>query len=175
MKKLLVFPLLLLLLALSAFTSVDAVPQDGQYTVEVTLSGGSGRSAIESPALLTVSDGAMTAVVVWSSPYYDFMLIDGSYYYPINAEGNSTFEIPVPALDEDLAVSAETVAMSEPHVIDYTLRFDSASLKSPGELTMTEKFLIAAAAIVVLAAAACLVVVLRRRGKGRKASGEYGD
>jgi hypothetical protein len=170
MKKLLVFPLILLLLALSVCASADAAPRDGIYTVEVVLSGGSGRAGVASPALLTVSEGAMTAVVVWSSPYYDYMLVDGSYYYPINTGGNATFEIPVSALDEDIAVSAETVAMSEPHVIDYTLHFNSASLKLPGGLTMTEKLLIAAAAIVALAAAACLMIVLRRRGKARNPS-----
>ena len=32
-------------------------------------------------------------------------------------------------LDEDIAVSALTTAMSEPHLIDYTLHFDSATLQ----------------------------------------------
>ena len=63
----------------------------------------------------------MTAVIIWSSPYYDYMFIDGIYYYPINTSGNSTFEIPV-SLDTDIAVSTLT-AMSEPHEIDYVLRY----------------------------------------------------
>ena len=46
-----------------------------------------------------------------------------------NTEGNSTFEIPVSALDTALDVTADTVAMSTPHEIEYTLTFDSASLK----------------------------------------------
>ena len=61
-------------------------------------------------------------------PYYEYMLVDGITYYPVNTEGNSAFEIPV-LLDEDMVVSAQTVAMSEPHEIDYTLRFDSATMK----------------------------------------------
>ena len=32
------------------------------------------------------------------------------------------------ALDTELAVTADTVAMSTPHEIDYTLTFDSATL-----------------------------------------------
>ena len=103
-------------------------PADGRYTCAVTLQGGSGRASIESPAALTVADGAMTATIVWSSPNYDYMLVDGEKYLPTNTEGNSTFEIPVAALDTALAVTADTVAMSTPHEIDYTLTFDSATL-----------------------------------------------
>ena len=104
------------------------MPADGSYTCAVTLEGGSGRATVESPAALTVADGAMTATIVWSSPNYDYMLIDGEKYLPTNTEGNSTFEIPVAALDTALAVTADTVAMSTPHEIDYTLTFDSATL-----------------------------------------------
>ena len=107
-----------------------AVPADGTYTCEVTLEGGSGRATVESPAALTVADGKMTATIVWSSPNYDYMIVDGEKYLPTNTEGNSTFEIPVSALDTALDVTADTVAMSTPHEIEYTLTFDSASLKA---------------------------------------------
>lgn len=112
----------------SAGQPSEEQPADGQYTIAVTLTGGSGRATVDSPTQLMIENGAMTAVIRWSSPHYDFMLIDGTYYYPTNTEGNSTFEIPVSGLDEDIAISAETTAMSEPHVIDYTLRFDSSTL-----------------------------------------------
>ena len=104
-------------------------PADGEYSVNVTLEGGSGRATVESPAALTVADGKMTAVILWSSPNYDYMIVDGEKYLPTNTEGNSTFEIPVAALDTALDVTADTVAMSTPHEIEYTLTFDSASLK----------------------------------------------
>lgn len=104
------------------------LPADGSYTCAVTLEGGSGRATVESPAALTVADGIMTATIVWSSPNYDYMLVDGEKYLPVNTDGNSTFEIPVAALDTALAVTADTVAMSTPHEIDYTLTFDSATL-----------------------------------------------
>ena len=71
----------------------------------------------------------MPATIVWSSPHYDQMVVDGTQYLPVNDSGNSTFEIPVTALDEDLPVQAETTAMSEPHMIDYTLRFDGSSIR----------------------------------------------
>ena len=116
----------------NAATDTAAVPADGSYTCAVTLEGGSGRATVESPAALTVADGAMTAVIVWSSPNYDYMLVDGEKYLPTNTDGNSTFEIPIAALDTALAVTADTVAMSTPHEIDYTLTFDSTTL-TPAE------------------------------------------
>ena len=96
---------------------------DGSYTCEVTLEGGSGRATVESPATLTVENGKMTATIVWSSPNYDYMIVDGEKYLPTNTSGNSTFEIPVAALNAPLAVTADTVAMSTPHEIEYTLTF----------------------------------------------------
>ena len=102
-------------------------PADGSYTCEVTLEGGSGRATVDSPAVLTVADGKMTATIVWSSPNYDYMIVDGEKYLPTNTEGNSTFEIPVSALGVPLSVVADTVAMSTPHEIEYTLTFSAPS------------------------------------------------
>ena len=102
-------------------------PADGSYTCEVTLEGGSGRVTVDSPAALTVADGKMTATIVWSSPNYDYVIVDGEKYLPTNTEGNSTFEIPVSALGVPLSVVADTVAMSTPHEIEYTLTFSAPS------------------------------------------------
>ncbi|RGF79715.1 iron transporter [Faecalibacterium sp. OF04-11AC] len=102
-------------------------PADGSYTCEVTLEGGSGRATVDSPTALTVADGKMTAAIVWSSPNYDYMIVDGEKYLPTNTEGNSTFEIPVSALGVPLSVVADTVAMSTPHEIEYTLTFSAPS------------------------------------------------
>ena len=89
------------------------------------------RDAVEKAAEAeTPADGKMPATIVWSSPNYDYMIVDGEKYLPTNTEGNSTFEIPVSALDTALDVTADTVAMSTPHEIEYTLTFDSASLKA---------------------------------------------
>ena len=101
---------------------------NGEYAIDVTLQGGSGKATVESPAKLIVSDGEMKAVIVWSSPNYDQMIVDGKQYLPVPRDGNSTFEIPVSAFDVDLPIQAETTAMSEPHMIDYTLHFDSSTI-----------------------------------------------
>ena len=105
---------------------------NGTYTIEVGFEGGSGKSHVLTPCTLKVENGAATATIVWSSPNYDYMIVDGEKYLPTNTEGNSNFEIPVAALDTALAVTADTVAMSTPHEIDYTLTFDSATL-TPAE------------------------------------------
>ena len=107
----------------------DLKLEDGSYTVEVVLEGGSGKATVESPAALEIKDGKASAVLVWSSPNYDYMLVDGEKYERTNTEGNSTFEIPVSGFDYHMPVVGDTVAMSTPHEIEYTLQFDSASLK----------------------------------------------
>lgn len=101
---------------------------EGRYTIEVTLSGGSGRASVESPAAIAVEDEGITATIVWSSPYCEYMLVGDVRYDPIQTEGNSTFEIPI-VLDEDMPISASTIAMSEPHLVEYTLHFDSSTIR----------------------------------------------
>lgn len=124
--------IILLLIATLCLTLVACAPKviaDGQYTVEVMLTGGSGRASVESPTALTAKSGAIIATVVWSSPFYEWMQVDGVQYEPVQESGNATFIIPV-ELDTDIPVRAQTVAMSQPHVIEYTLRFDSASIQT---------------------------------------------
>ncbi len=110
-------------------TLADLNLEDGDYTMEVTLTGGTGRATVDSPAAIKVEGDKATATIVWSSPNYDYMLVDGEKYEPVNKDGNSTFEIPVDVFDAEMEITADTVAMSEPHEIDYTLNFDSSTVK----------------------------------------------
>lgn len=107
----------------------DLKLEDGSYTVEVALEGGSGKATVETPAALEIKDQKAAAVIVWSSPNYDYMMVDGEKYEMTNTEGNSTFEIPVSGFDYPMPVIGDTVAMSTPHEIEYTLTFDSSTLK----------------------------------------------
>ena len=97
--------------------------QDGTYQMEVELLGGSGRASVTSPAKVEIKDGKAVATLEWSSPNYDYMVVNGEKYLPVNTEGNSVFRIPVEAFDRDITVIADTVAMSTPHEIEYTLNF----------------------------------------------------
>lgn len=106
-------------------TAESEVPADGSYTVEAVLQGGSGKASVQSPARLTVENGAMTATVIWSSKNYDRMIVNGQEYTPTYENELSCFTIPVSALGAPLPVQAETTAMSQPHMIDYTLTFSN--------------------------------------------------
>ena len=102
----------------------DAKLADGEYVAEVTLSGGTGKATVESPVKITVKDGQAYAVLVWSSKNYDYMIVDGEKYLNEAAEGeNSQFTIPVKAFGEELPVIGDTIAMSKPREIEYTLLF----------------------------------------------------
>lgn len=103
---------------------------DGSYTIELAMEGGSGRASIQSPAQLAITDGAATVTLEWSSPNYDYMLVNGEKYLPVNTEGNSVFEVPVEALDAPLTMIGDTVAMSTPHEVEYTVTFHSETLES---------------------------------------------
>ena len=94
---------------------------DGEYQAELTLEGGSGKAWVESPAPLKVENGEAILTVTWSSPHYDYMLVNGERYEPINTEGNSVFEIPVTRLNEPMTVIGDTTAMSKPYEIEYQL------------------------------------------------------
>lgn len=102
---------------------------DGVYTVDVKMEGGSGKASIGSPAVLTVNNGKATAKIIWSSDKYDKMVVNYLEYTPEITDGHSVFEIPVSGFDCRMHVEAETIAMSEPHMIEYTLYFDSSTIK----------------------------------------------
>lgn len=102
---------------------------DGNYEIELDFEGGSGKASVSSPTNISVEQGKITATITWSSPNYDYMLVNEEKYLPINTEGNSVFEIPVEKLDEPIKVIGDTVAMSKPHEIEYTLTFHSDSMK----------------------------------------------
>ena len=109
-------------------TAEDLSLADGAYQVDVTLEGGSGRASVESPAQMAVENGKVTATIVWSSSNYDYMKVDGVRYDAVIENDRSVFTIPVTCFDWKMAVVADTIAMSQPHEIDYALRFDSASI-----------------------------------------------
>lgn len=141
--------------------------EDGDYTMEVTLTGGSGKSTVQSPAQIRVSDGTAVATIEWSSPNYDYMIVNGQKYLPVNTEGNSVFEIPVLALDQEMDVIGDTVAMSKPHEVEYTLTFHSDTLKSQQDTNVTVIIAAAAAAAAVIAVAA--VICVKRKKKVQNA------
>lgn len=106
---------------------------DGEYAIEVELTGGTGRTTVTSPAGLIVLDGHAYARIEWSSSYYDYMLVEGKKYLPLNEEGYSTFEIPIIVFNDPMEVIADTTAMSTPHEITYQLTFDLEGVMSKNQ------------------------------------------
>lgn len=140
---------------------------DGEYTVEVTMEGGSGRASIQSPTELTIENGQAQAEIVWSSSHYDYMLVNGDKYLPTNTEENSTFEIPVSVFDEPMTVIGDTTAMSVPHEIEYTLTFSSESVAAVQSSGGNDMGGAGIAIVLALVVAAVSSMRLRRRRSRR--------
>lgn len=104
---------------------------DGEYSIELNMTGGSGRASISSPTLLVVKDGKAYAELIWSSTYYDYMIVGGKTYDNLSEDGgNSRFLIPIPVMDESFPVIGDTTAMGDPVEIEYELTFYSESIGS---------------------------------------------
>lgn len=115
----------------------EATLSDGSYELELTMSGGSGKAYIKSPVSVDVRDGIATAKLVWSSKNYDYMIVGGTKYNNENEGGDSVFTVSlgdVADIFEPIKVIGDTVAMSTPHEIEYTitltLRGDSMQSQS---------------------------------------------
>lgn len=143
--------------------------EDGEYSVDVTLDGGTGRAEVVSPAVLIVDEGLAYARVEWSSSHYDYMKVGEEKYLPVNEEGNSIFEIPVTAFDAPMDVLADTTAMSVPHEIEYTLTFDEASIAAQGQQKneLISKLILGIAVAAVLLAAGIFWRNNKRKGASR--------
>lgn len=97
---------------------------ENEMLAVVTLIGGTGKATIESPSVVTKKDDQYYATVVWSSKNYDYMIVNEEKYLNEAEEGEpSVFTIPV-VIGEDMSVIGDTVAMSKPHEIEYTLLFE---------------------------------------------------
>lgn len=144
--------------------SVDK--EDGEYSIQVDLEGGSGKASVTSPTILTVEDGKAYARIQWSSSNYDYMIVDGEKYLPTNEEGmNSVFEIPVLSMDEALPVIADTTAMGAPHEIDYNLTFYSDSIGSKSQLPQEAAKRVVAVAMVIIVGGGILNYFVNKRNR----------
>ncbi len=105
----------------------EGAPSEG--TIEVSLEGGTGKVTLISPTAIKDTDDGYLLTVEWSSKNYDYMIVDGEKYLPVEVNEHSIYEIPVKSIDEPLEVIADTVAMSTPHEIEYTITMDASSIK----------------------------------------------
>ncbi len=142
--------------------------KDGSYLVEVGLEGGSGRATVESPTEMVVKDGRADITITWSSPNYDYMIVNGIRYEPVNESGNSQFEIPVTKFDGGMEVIADTTAMSTPHEISYTLDIRTDTAERQDVRTVSRAILI----VIILAifAVAFIIGIVAGRRIARRRS-----
>ena len=137
-------------------TEPQALPvelPDGEYSVEVSLAGGSGRASVTTPTWMIVQEGRAYARLLWSSPYYDYMILDGKKYVNETTDGgSSSFTIPITAMDAPMEVIADTTAMGDPVEIDYTLTFYEDTIGSKSRVPQE-------GALRVLAGAAVFIIV----------------
>ena len=89
--------LIVCLLSVICFLTACHTPQseklaDGTYRADVMLTGGSGRGDGGLTGGAYGGGGKIYATIVWSSPYYDYMMVeDETYYNEAEAGENSTF------------------------------------------------------------------------------------
>ena len=147
-------------------SGMDIGKEDGEYSIQVDLEGGSGKASVTSPTILTVKDGQAYAQIQWSSSNYDYMIVDGEKYLPTNEEGmNSVFEIPILTMDEGMPVIADTTAMGAPHEIDYTLTFYSDSIGSKSQLPQEAAKRVVAVALVIIVGGGILNYFVNKRNR----------
>ena len=138
--------------------------KDGSYTISVKLAGGSGKASVKSPALMRVKDGIPLARIEWSSPNYDYMILNGKKILPLANEQNSVFELPVIVFDKAMSVFADTTAMSTPHEILYQLEFSLETAQRKG-FSLAALIILATA---LLTAALAIFFIMRLCLKKRK-------
>ena len=170
-----IMPVLFLALMLAGPVSVAAAQkengietdlEDGEYSIQVDLEGGSGKASVSSPTLMLVKNGRMYAELQWSSSNYDYMIVDGEKFQNESEEGrNSVFTIPVTALADKMEVIADTLAMGAPHEIDYTLTFYEASIGSKGQLPQEAAKRVVAVAMVIIVGGGILNYFVNKRNR----------
>lgn len=144
--------------------SVDK--EDGEYSIQVDLEGGSGKASVTSPTILTVEDGKAYAQIQWSSSNYDYMIVDGQKLLNESEEGYSTFTIPVTAMDQEMSVIADTTAMGTPHEVSYQFTFYADSIEDKGALPQeAAKRVLVVAAIIIVGGGMLNYFVAKRRNR----------
>ena len=66
----------------------------------------------------------------FSSSSFTKLVVDGKEYQPTSNEDGSCFEIPV-VLNTDMTITGTTVAMTEPHDIDYVIHITKSDTDTP--------------------------------------------
>lgn len=170
MRTMVIFLLAMMLLCpvqvLATGEGLETDMEDGEYSIQVDLEGGSGKASVTSPALMLVKDGRMYAQLQWSSSNYDYMIVNEEKILNESEEGrNSVFTVPVTVLDDKMEVIADTLAMGAPHEINYTLTFYEDSIGSKGQLPQEAAKRVVAVALVIIVGGGILNYFVNKRNR----------
>ena len=139
---------------------------DGEYSIEVNMTGGSGRASVSSPTWLIVQDGRAYARLLWSSSYYDYMIVDEVKYLNKTDDGsNSVFIIPITEMDAEIPVVADTTAMGDPVEIEYHLTFYSATIGDKDLIPQEAAIKVLELALALIIVGGILNYILKKRRK----------
>ena len=137
--------------------------KDGEYSIEVNMTGGSGRASVTSPTLLIIRNGKAYAKLYWSSTYYDYMIVDGVKYQNNTRDGGtSTFIIPITSMDAPVPVIADTTAMGDPVEISYQLTFYADTIGSRNLVPQIATRRVLIVALFIILAGAVLSFLTRK-------------
>ena len=143
--------------------AVSADRKDGEYSIEVNMTGGSGRASVTSPTLLIIRNGKAYAKLYWSSTYYDYMIVDGVKYQNNTRDGGtSTFIIPITSMDAPVPVIADTTAMGDPVEISYQLTFYADTIGSRNLVPQIATRRVLIVALFIILAGAVLSFLTRK-------------
>ena len=144
----------------------DVELEDGTYSIEVNMIGGSGRASVSSPTWFIVKDGKAYAKLLWSSSHYDYMKLNGIKFENETTDGgNSTFTIPVAFFDDRISVIADTTAMGDPVEIEYVLTFYKDTIDSVTKVPQEAAKRVIYIALAIIIVGGILNLVLKRRKK----------
>ena len=150
----------------NALIPADVDMEDGTYSIEVNMIGGSGRASVSSPTWFFVKNGKAYAKLLWSSSHYDYMKIMGVKFENQSKDGgNSTFTIPVAAFDQPIRVIADTTAMGDPVEIEYELTFYRDTINSVTKVPQEAAKRVIAIALIIIIVGGILNIILKRRKK----------
>lgn len=152
--------------AVNYLIPADVDMEDDTYSVEVNMTGGSGRASVSSPTWFIVKGGKAYARLLWSSSHYDYMKIAGVKYENESTDGgNSTFTIPVAVFDQPIPVIADTTAMGDPVEIEYELTFYKDTIGSVTKVPQEAAKRVIYIALLIIIVGGILNLVLKRRKK----------
>ena len=144
--------------------ALGAGMKDGEYSIEVNLAGGGGRESIVSPTWLFIENGVMQARILWSSADFDRMKLGEKSFPNETLDGtNSSFTIPVTALDEPVEVMAETAILGKPQDVPFTLTFYGETVASKDRVPQEAAKKVIAIALAIMIGGGILNYYVKRK------------